>query len=233
MNSAQTFRFPTMSEFNPALISNGARRRSRADEEAVADAIARGYAEGLSRGEHEGNAIATQVREEARREGRAAGHAEGQAGMLATAAALGAALADFNEQRGTLTRECEQFCVDIALAVVARIVDESPVRAEFVTREIAKALKLLAPEAPTAIYLNPDDHKLTKGAFDGLPLKEDPTLESGNTRVEAGRLLVEAGIKPALEQIKSAVLEVKKQRTQPKTASAIKTPSKASARSKK
>lgn len=228
MSTAQTYRFPTMTEFSPSVHGSGARRRSRSDEQAIAEAIARGFAEGRADGESVGAASAATVREDARREGLAAGHEEGRAGIVLTAEALGAALAEFKEQRATLTRECEQFCVDLALAIVSRIAETSPVRAEFVTREVAKALKVLAPEAATAIYLNPDDHKLAKDAFEGLPLKEDPRIPSGHSRVEAGRLLVESGIEPALEQIKSAVLEVKKQRTQPKAASAKKAPSKAS-----
>ena len=218
MSTAQSYRFPTLSEFDPAILSLGVRSRSRADEAAVTDAIARGYAEGRARGETEAAAASSSARDDGFREGLAAGHEEGRGEMLRSAEALGAALAEFNEQRATLSRECEQFCVDLALAIVARIVDESPIRAEFVTREVSKALKLLAPDPATEIHLNPDDYKLAKDAFAGLPLKDDPTLTSGHVRVEAGRLLVEAGIEPAFEQIKSAVLEVKKQRTQQRAA---------------
>ncbi|HUA35769.1 MAG TPA: FliH/SctL family protein [Candidatus Binataceae bacterium] len=230
MSTAQSYRFPTLSEFDPAVLSLGIRSRSRADETAVADAITRGYAEGRERGETEVAAAVSSARENGFREGLASGHEEGRVEMLRTAEALGAALAEFNEQRATLSHECEQFCVDLALAIVTRIVDESPVRAEFVTREVSKALKLLAPEPATEIHLNPDDHKLAKDAFAGLPLKDDATLSPGHVRVEAGRLLVEAGIEPALEQIKSAVLEVKKQRT---LARAAKTATKTRTRTKK
>jgi flagellar biosynthesis/type III secretory pathway protein FliH len=233
MSTAQAYRFPNLSELEPAIASFGARRRSRTDEAAIANAISRGYEEGRSRGETEANAVIAAARDEAFRKGLTAGQEEGRAAVLNTAQALGAALAEFNEQRTTLSRECEQFCVDIALAIVARIVDESPVRAEFVTREVTKALKVLTPEQPTAIYLNPDDHKLAKDAFADLPLHEDGNLVSGHARIEAGRLLVEAGIEPAFEQIKSAVLEMKKQRTQPRAASSKKAAAKTTVRTKK
>ena len=98
------------------------------------------------------------------------------------------------------------------MAVVARLVEASAVRAEFVARAVAAALRVLAPEPPSAIFLNPADRKLAQDAFAGLPLKDDETLASGHARVEAGRLLVEAGIEPAFEQIKAALLEVETRR---------------------
>jgi flagellar biosynthesis/type III secretory pathway protein FliH len=213
MDTTQSYRFPSLAEFNPALI-RPARRLSRIDEAAVSEAIARGYAEGRASGNAEAEKHGELAYKTARSEGLAAGHGEGLTAMQSAGEALGAALKEFNQQRASLTQECEQFCVDLTLAIVSRIVEASPVRAEFVTREIRNALKLLAPEPATAIFLNPDDHKLTAESLADLPLKADDTLTSGHARVETGRLVVEAGIEPAFAQIKSAVLEVKRARNQ-------------------
>jgi hypothetical protein len=78
---------------------------------------------------------------------------------------------------------------------------------------VAKAVEVLAPEPPQAVYLNPADRALIGGALDGLPIKDDSSLAPGHSRVEAGRLVVEGGIDQAFEQIKSAVLDARERRT--------------------
>lgn len=182
------------------------------DNAAIKEAIARGYADGFAQGRAEAEAAAKVTIGAVREAAVAEGRAEGFAQMRQAAAALTNALAGFEDERAGLARECESFCVDISLAAVARLMETSAARAEFVTRAIAAALKVLAPAPPSAIFLNPADRALVQDAFAGLALKDDETLAPGQARVEAGRLLVEAGIEQAFEQIKSAVLEVRTRR---------------------
>ena len=81
-----------------------------------------------------------------------------------------------------------------------------------VVRSVKCALKALAPENPSAIFLNPKVSKHVAVATEGLPLRDDENLSTGSARVEAGRLLVESSIDEAFEQIRTAVLELKANR---------------------
>ena len=73
-------------------------------------------------------------------------------------------------------------------------------------------LKALAPAAPSAVFLNPDDLKCVGKTMSELPLKEDATLAPGTSRVEAGRLLVESSLDEAFAQVRAAVIEIKTKR---------------------
>jgi flagellar biosynthesis/type III secretory pathway protein FliH len=142
----------------------------------------------------------------------AAGHAEGLAQMQQATAAMNTALGEFKTECAGLRRQCESFCVEIALAIAKQLTGDPAVRAKFVRRAVANALKVLAPALPAAICLNPADRKLVAGARLGVPIKIDETMPSGQVRVEAGRLLVEADIDQAFERIESAIIDLKTRR---------------------
>ena len=213
MTHAQTFEFPALGEFNrfgqrvaPEAVEDPC------EQNAYREAIARGYAEGLAQGRAEAESVTEIAAATARQQGIELGRAEGLAEMQQLAAALGEAFAGFEAEHAALVREAEALCVDLALAIVARLVETNAVRAEFVSRTARASLKVLAPEAPAVIFVNPSDRKLSGKALERLTVRDDDTLVSGSVRVEAGRLLVEGGIDLAFEQIRSAVVEVKNRR---------------------
>ena len=207
----QPYAFPMMRTLDE---SNRAADRAREAQLQVAfnDAIAKGFSEGIARGRHEAEAQAQQLLEQSRQEGLERGYSDGLAEMRQAASALQKALAQFENQRAQIISEAEAFCVDLALAMVARLVEADGVRAEFVFRSVQSALKVLAPENPTAIYLNPNVRKHLDRAMEELPVRDDESLATGSSRVEAGRLLVQSSIDEAFEQIRSAVLELKANR---------------------
>jgi len=216
-NTARAFAFPARNNLD-AIERESALAREAQLEAARADAIARGSAEGLARGREQARIEAHALLESSYREGIAKGHADGFAEMNAAAEALRGALNEFSLERTNVVAEVESFCVDLALAVVARLVEADETRAEFVRRSITKALQALAPEAPTAVFLNPSDLICVAQTMSDLPVQEDATLASGTSRVEAGRLLVESALDEAFNQLRNAVLETKLKRVRKKSA---------------
>lgn len=209
---AQAYPFPTLAEFHEPTPAPPEKTLSEADATAVKEAIERGYTDGLAQGRAQAAQEAKAELAAAHEQGLAAGHAEGLAQMTEAAAGLTAALKEFKTECAGLRRKCEAFCVEIALAIARRVVGDAAVRAKFVSRAVTTAIKVLAPAAPSAIYLNAADRKLIKNSLPGLTLKIDETLPPGRTRVEAGRLLVEADIEQAFRRIESAVGDVKTRR---------------------
>jgi flagellar biosynthesis/type III secretory pathway protein FliH len=212
-----SFNFPPRSKLEE--FEREANRAQRAElEAALADAVARGHAEGFARGREEAQAEARALLEDSQREGLERGHAAGVDEMHAAADALRDALDAFNASRAKVVAEAEAFCVDLALSIVARMVDTDQVRTEFVQRSVQNAIKVLTPETPTAIFLSASDFKCVRSAMKDFPLHEDESLAPGSSRVEAGRLLIESSISEAFAQLRSAVLETKTKRTKPKSA---------------
>jgi flagellar biosynthesis/type III secretory pathway protein FliH len=213
MNSstAKSFAFPARNKLD-AFERQANQARDAQLGAALADAIARGYAEGLARGRDEATAEAADLFESSSREGREHGHAVGLAEMTSAIDALRSALEEFNLDRAKVAAEADAFCVDLALAIVERIIATDKARADFARRATEAALKALAPAAPSAIYLNPYDLKCVGTTMSELPLKEDATLAPGTSRVEAGRLLVESSLDEAVAQVRGAVIEIKTKR---------------------
>jgi len=217
MTNATAFSFPARSRL--AEFERAANHARTAEiQAALSDAIARGHADGLARGREEAAAEARELLDKSRREGLERGHADGVGEMTAAAAALREALDAFQLERTRMTAEAEAFCVDLALAMVARMVEADSVRTDFVRRSVQTALKALAPETPTAIFLSPSDFKCVGAAMNDLPLHEDAALAPGSSRVEGGRLLMESSIAEAFAQVRSAVLDAKIKRTKSRTA---------------
>lgn len=222
-SSAKAFAFPARNNLD-ARDREAAVTREAQLATAFSDATGRGYAEGLARGREEARGEARQLLETSFQEGIARGHAAGLAELNLAAESLRDALRAFELERANLPAEVEAFCADLALAIVTRIVAADKVRAEFIHHTTQAALKALAPEAPTAVFLNPADFKAAVRAMSDLPLREDATLAPGTSRVEAGRLLVESSIDEAFAQVRSAVLETKLKRTAKKSAAPSSTP---------
>jgi flagellar biosynthesis/type III secretory pathway protein FliH len=208
---AEPYAFPRMRKLDE-LRRDADRAREAQLEAALNDAIARGIEEGIVRGRAQAETDAQALLERSHREGLELGRAEGLIEMREAAAALNEALAQFGVQRQRIVAEAEAFCVDLALAIVARLVATNSARTEFVVSSVQSALKTLAPENPTAVYLQPAVRKRVARAMNGLPLNDDENLASGSARVEAGRLLVQSSIDEAFERIRSAILELKAKR---------------------
>jgi flagellar biosynthesis/type III secretory pathway protein FliH len=211
MTQAQPYTFPIMRKLDESRSPAESARAAQLDA-AFNDAIARGIAEGISRGRVEAQAEARQLLEDSRREGLESGHLAGLAEMRQAASALCEALTQLEIQRAQIVSEAEAFCVDLALAIVERLVEADSVRSEFVLRSVQTALKALAPENPTAVFLNPLDRRHVDRAMEELAIRDDSNMTPGSARVEAGRLLVQSSINQAFEEIRSAVVELKANR---------------------
>ena len=208
---ATPYAFPILRKLDESQRAADRAREAQL-EAAFNDAVARGIAEGIARGQHDARVEAQQLLEQSHREGIERGHADGLAEMQEAAAALRDALARFQVQCAQIIEEAEGFCVDLGLAIAARLVENDTNRAEFVLHSVKSALRALAPESPTAIFVHPDDHRHLAHALEDLPVRDDDTLTPGTSRVEAGRLLVQSSLEEAFEQIRGAVLELKVKR---------------------
>ncbi len=209
---AASYSFPTLDELRSLREpERELERTAELDREKTA-AARRGYEEGLAQGRAAAEDETKAAREAARNEGFEAGVAEGREQAACAAAALEQALEELRCVRESFAAETESFCVDLALAIVARLIEIDSVRADFVTAAAAGALKALAPEEPTALHLNPADRAVLGDSLSKLPVKDDPSLAPGHVRVEAGRLMVQSGIDEAFAQIKASILETKPRR---------------------
>jgi len=211
MTQATPYAFPRLRKLDDAQVA-AQRAREVQLEAAYNDAILRGVSEGISRGRQEAQVEAQRLLEQSHREGLERGHAEGLAEMHQVTAALRDALRDLELQRAQIVAEAEGFCVDLALAIVARLAETKDLRTEFIIRSVRAALSALAPNSPTAIFVHPDVQPHVAQAFEGLPVRYDNALSLDSSRVEAGRLVVQSSIEEAFEQIRSAVLELKANR---------------------
>jgi flagellar biosynthesis/type III secretory pathway protein FliH len=211
-SNAKSFAFPARSQID-LFEREASHARSAQLDSALNAAAVTGYAEGLVRGREEAKAEAREALENSCREGIAQGHEAGLAAMNTAADAMREALGACDLERAQVAAEAEAFCVDLALAIVERLIEADKARAEFIRRATQAALKALAPAAPTAVFLNPADLKRIGKAIGDLPLREDQTLAPGTSRVETGRLLVESSLDEAFAQVRCAVLEIKLKRT--------------------
>jgi flagellar biosynthesis/type III secretory pathway protein FliH len=210
-NTAELYAFPRTRNLEDLQRGVDHARESQL-QAAFNDAMARGISEGIARGRVEAQVEAQSLLERSQREGLEQGRAEGLAEMRTAAGALRDALAQLELQRTQFAADTEAFCVDLALTIVARMVEADSVRTEFVVNSIQSAIKTLAPENPGAIYLHPEVRERIARALPELPLRDDDSLATGSARVEAGRLLVQSSIDEAFEQIRCAVLELKANR---------------------
>lgn len=173
------------------------------------EAIRKGYEDGLIQGRIAATAELDAMRQTVREQAVEAGRVEGLAEADDAAAAMTKALAQLEAERRQMAQQVETFSVDLALAIVSRLVEVDSVRADFVARQVAHALKALAPQRPQVVYVNPADRALLGRRIADLTVQDDEALARGTARVEAGSLFVEGGIEQAFEQLKGTVLEVR------------------------
>ncbi|HXW84645.1 MAG TPA: FliH/SctL family protein [Candidatus Binataceae bacterium] len=211
--SAVTYTFPTPEQLHTLGARPSVVTQETLDDGAIREAIARGYAQGFDQGRAEAQSAAAEAARAAQASAREEGRAEGQAEVTRLVDALSLALDQLAEERSNLVADTEKFCVDLSLAIAGRLIETSAAQTEFVSRTAKAALAVLAPQIPTAIFVNSADLEPLANALKSLPVKEDPSLNPGEVRVEAGRLVVEAGIQTAFETIKTSVLETAARRT--------------------
>lgn len=213
----QAYSFPTLSEARERFGDSVDQGLDSELQKAFDEAVRRGYAEGLSQGRADA-AIETQAAAAAARsEGYSAGREEGLVGVDALAAALREALVDLEGRRATLTVDAESFAVDLAIAVVERLVGTDKARLDFIKRATAAAVKALAPAMPTALFLNPSDAEHARAQLTDLPIRLDETMPTGAMRVDAGRFLVEGDLEEAFAQLRQTVFETKTRRRRSQT----------------
>jgi len=196
---ATVYSFPSLGEFLGGQREPSPRNAPVAphqDQEREA-AIRIGYEEGLAQGRAAAEAELAEIRETSRQEAAEAGRIEGLAAAEPPVAAVAEALKQLEAERRQAAQQIESFGTDLATAIVERLVEVDSMRADFIARLVAIALKALAPQRPHVIYVNPADHALLNGRLKGLPIKDDETLAPGLARVEAGSLFVEGGIERA------------------------------------
>lgn len=205
------YSFPTVGEFRSYKEPERELEKAAELDQAKAEAGQRGYEEGLAKGRSEAEQEARGAFETARREGFEAGAVDGRERASRAAEAIEQGLEEIHRERERLAAEAESFCVDLALAIVSRLVEIDSVRADFVSRAVANALGALAPEEAEAIYLNPADREILgkKLKRKRLPIMDDAELAPGQVRVDAGRLMVQSAIDEAFAQLKTAVLETR------------------------
>jgi len=212
--TATAFTFPTMGELlgGPRPGSNRNAPAAPRFEEEREEALRQGYEEGLAQGRAAAEAELETLRQTTHQEAAEAGRAEGLSQAESPLAALSEALAQLESERQQMAAQIESFSTELATAIVSRMVEVDSVRADFIARMVAIALKALAPQRPQVIYVHPSDQALLTERLKDLPIKEDEALAPGLARLETGSLFVEGGIERAFEQLKGAVLEVRTRR---------------------
>ena len=213
MSSApQRYAFPHVAQFSASLRVQADKAKIEAEDRLRRETIERAYIDGFEQGRVAAEMAAKQMFEEARQRGFAAGRGEGLGEPAQAAAALRQALEDFTKWRDQLAGEAESFCVDLTLAIAARLIELDESRLDFIKRAIRAATSLLSPELPTAIFVNPANLNLVASVFSEIPVQAKDTIPPGGVRIEAGRLLVDSDVQLAFEQIKTAVLDTRVRR---------------------
>jgi flagellar biosynthesis/type III secretory pathway protein FliH len=211
--------FPNAAQLDAALHAEPSGETIEAHDKALREASQQGYTDGFQEGRAAAELAAKAIFQDAHRQGYAAGCDQGLAQAAEAAAALRQAFEQFREWRAELLNEAEAFCVELVLAIVARLVELNEDSVEFVTRTVRAAIDVFAPELPDAIFVNPANSALVASAFPQIKVCAKASIPPAGVRIEAGRLLVESNIQRAFEKIKSAVLEARDRRFGPNTMS--------------
>ena len=211
-SAAERYTFPNAAQFDSLLNDEPSRADIEAQDKAFQEAMRQGYTEGFEAGRAAAEVAAKVVLQDGHRQGFAAGRDEGLIQAEEAAAALTQAFEQFCEWRAELLDEAETFCVEVALAVVARLLELNEHSAEFVTRTVQAAIRAVLPELPQAISVNPGISTLVASAFPQLEVRAENAIPPGGVRIEAGRLLVETNVQLAFEKIKASLLETRGRR---------------------
>ena len=202
-HGAAPYAFPAMAKLDESQCWPTGRARQAQLEAVLNDAIARGHRSEGSRARPPRSAGRSWqlLLEQSRRErpSQARPRRDGLDEMRQAASALREALAEFEVQR-------TQIIVSEAEAFFASILPSRSSRAWSQTDSVRSGIRsalgevrpqaALAPENPTAIFLNPKVAKRRSGAQDRRPTaaRRRKSVDRQCTRVEAGRLLVESSI---------------------------------------
>jgi flagellar biosynthesis/type III secretory pathway protein FliH len=210
MSSApERYAFPNAAQFTAALHVEPNKGKIEADDKALRETMQQAYTDGFEHGRAAADLAAKAIFRDAHQQGFAAGCDQGLVQVTEAAAALRQAFEQFREWRAELLNQAETFCVELVLAIVARLLELNEGSAEFVTRTVHEAISVLAPELPHAIFVNPANSAFVASAFPQFQVHADDSIPPGSVRIEAGRLLVDGDVKQAFEQIKSALLETR------------------------
>ncbi|MBV8361598.1 MAG: hypothetical protein JO189_27235 [Deltaproteobacteria bacterium] len=217
MSSApERYAFPNAAQFDATLHVEPDRGNNEAEEQALREAMQQAYADGFEQGRAAADLAAKAIFQDAHRQGFVAGREKGLLQSTEAAAALRQAFEQFRDWQAELVNQAETFCVELVLAIVARLLELNDGNAEFVTRTVQQAVGMLAPELPQTIFVNPANSEFVASTFPELQVRAEDSIPPGGVRIEAGRLLVDANINQAFEQIKSALLETHHRRIRPK-----------------
>jgi flagellar biosynthesis/type III secretory pathway protein FliH len=208
-STPERYTFPNAAEFEAALHAEPSRENIEAQDKAFREAMQQGYTDGFQEGRAAAELAAKAIFQDAHRQGFAAGCDQGLVQAGQAAAALRHAFEQFGEWRAELLNQAENFCVELVLAILARLVELNGDNVEFVTRTVQTAIGVLAPELPHAIFVNPANSILVASALPQLQVRAEDSIPPGGVRIEAGRLLVESDVQQAFEKIKSALLETR------------------------
>ena len=185
--------------------------------EEIAQALlhqARGEAEAIvARASREADGI----REQARKEGFESGHAEGRKRAEQAAQSVETVAADLARYKSSLYQEARQQVVELALAVVNKILGplgESDERA-VVVRVVERALQFLSDREHLTIRVNPGDLKDIVEAkprileiFDGierLTVVEDPSVKRGGCVLQTPTTEIDARLDTQLQEVVRSV----------------------------
>jgi flagellar assembly protein FliH len=213
---AERYAFPEAAQFDSKLQGPSNQAEIEAQEAAIQEAIARGYDDGFAQGQSAVESASKEIFERARQQGFAAGYDQGLVQSVQAAAALRQAFDQFSEWRADLKDQAESFCVELTLAIVARLIELNETRADFVKRAVQGAIVALDPESPQTISVNPADARFAASAFPEVPVTADESIPPGGARIEGGRLLVDGSVRQVFEQVKRAVLETRVRRIEQK-----------------
>jgi flagellar assembly protein FliH len=152
------------------------------------------------------------IREQARREGLECGCAEGRRRAEEAAGSVETVVAELARYKTSLYHEARQQVVELALAVVSKILGplgESDERA--VVRVVERAVQLLSDREHLAIRVNPGDLRNIIEAkprilqtFDGierLTVVEDPSIKRGGCVLQTPTTEIDARIDTQLQEV--------------------------------
>lgn len=217
VNAAPAFSFADL-ERQAADVLARARTQAAAilaDAEARADALrAAREAEARERGLAEGR---RQGLEQITREAAARAAADARERLNKLAAALEAALREFEQQRHNLLADAEHGLIELAVAIARRVCKRDAARAGDTAAANARALlALVQHQADAELLLNPDDHAALQESLNALiastarlshvKLAADEGVPRGGCRLRGVHGEIDATLETQLDRIAAALL---------------------------
>lgn len=129
-----------------------------------------------------------------------------------TVAALAEVLDSFQQSVDSALENIKPAAVAIAFAGLTRLLGESEQYRERLAQQVHHALEQFGHEAPTRIFLNPDDAKILKSIerFDSWSDKftQEASLKPGSCILEAGPRSLEASLTEQLNILSQTLLKL-------------------------